>query len=300
MWSVPARRWPLTPRPRPERRAAARAGLRAALAVSLAALLAGCLPVERMFFYPDARSYTAPAQFGLAHEDVWLTAADGSRLHAWWLPARQQPAAGTVLHLHGNAANVSNHLPLVAWLPEQGFNVLMLDYRGFGRSEGRPTLDGVVEDAQAALRALRARPGVDADRLIVIGHSLGAATALRLLAADSAGVRLAVLDAPFASYRGIARDAAGGTALAPLLPLALPALPAEDRDPVTAAARLDLPLLILHGDADTVIPPAHSQQIAQAAKNAQLIVVPGAGHLQTFDDPQLRAQIARAMQAALR
>ncbi|MFN9211866.1 MAG: alpha/beta hydrolase [Betaproteobacteria bacterium] len=285
----------------PERRATARGvWLRAAIARSVAALLAGCLPVERLFFYPDARVYTTPAQFGLAHEDVWLTAADGSRLHAWWLPAKLQPALGTVLHLHGNAANVSNHLPLAAWLPAQGFNVLMLYYRGFGRSEGGPTLDGVVEDAQAALRALHARPGVDADRLIVIGHSLGAATALRLLAADSAGVRLAVLDAPFASYRGIARDAAGGTVLAPALPLALPALPDADKDPVTAAARLDLPLLILHGDADTVIPLHHSQQIAKAAKNAQSIVVPGAGHLQTFDDPRLRAQIVQAMQAALR
>jgi fermentation-respiration switch protein FrsA (DUF1100 family) len=278
----------------------ARGGLRAALAVSLAALLAGCLPVERMFFYPDARSYTAPAQFGLAHEDVWLTATDGSRLHAWWLPARQQPARGTVLHLHGNAANVSNHLPLAAGLPAQGFNVLMLDYRGFGRSEGQPTLDGVVEDAQVALRYLRGRPQVDGERLIVIGHSLGGATALRLLAIDAAGVRLAVLDAPFASYRGIARDAVGGGALAPLLPLALPALPAVDKDPVRAAARIELPLLIVHGDADTVIPLHHSQQIAAAAKNARLIVVPGAGHLRTFDDPQVQAQILQAMHTALR
>jgi hypothetical protein len=114
----------------------------------LALLLAGC--VERMFFYPDSAQYTRPEQFGLRHEDVSITTADGSRLHGWWLPAKGQ-ALGSVLHLHGNAANVSNHLPLVAWLPGTGFNVLMLDYRGFGRSEGRPTLDGVVDDAAAAL-----------------------------------------------------------------------------------------------------------------------------------------------------
>ena len=78
-----------------------------------------------------------------------LAAPDGTKLHAWFLPAGGT-ARGTVLHLHGNAANVSNHLPLVAWMPARGYNVLMLDYRGFGKSEGRPTLDGIVEDALAA------------------------------------------------------------------------------------------------------------------------------------------------------
>lgn len=288
------------PRRPPERRSALARLAVLALAATAAPPLYAWSPVESPFFYPDRHSYSTPAQFGLAHEDVWLTAADGSRLHGWWLPAAKQPALGSVLHLHGNAANVSNHLPLVAWLPAQGFNLLMLDYRGFGRSEGRPTLHGVVEDALVALRHLRSRPGVDGERLVVIGHSLGGATALRALAADRAGVRLAVLDAPFASYRGIARDAAGGTPLALLLPLARPTLPTADHDPVQAAARLDLPLLIVHGDADEVIPLHHSQQIAAAAPSARLIVVPGAGHLRTFDDLPTRTQIVQAMREAVR
>ena len=113
--------------------------------------------VERFFFYPDTLQYSKPAQFGLVAEDVWIAASDGSKLHAWFLPS-QGPARGTVLHLHGNAANVSNHLPLVAWLPARGFNLLTLDYRGFGRSQGTPSLDGVVDDAAAALAYLRTRP----------------------------------------------------------------------------------------------------------------------------------------------
>ena len=139
------------------------------------------------------------------------------------LPPRFLPASGTVkgtvLHLHGNAANVSNHLPLVAWLPARGYNVLMLDYRGFGRSEGKPTLDGIVQDALAALEYLRSRPDVDRDRLVVLGQSIGGATALRMLARDSAGVRLAVIDSSFPSYRGIARDATAGSPMAPLASL---------------------------------------------------------------------------------
>jgi uncharacterized protein len=130
--------------------------------------------VERFFFYPDTLQYSNPAQFGLVAEDVWMAASDGSRLHAWFLPSHG-PAKGTVLHLHGNAANVSNHLPLVAWLPARGFNLLTLDYRGFGRSQGTPSLDGVVDDAAAALAYLRTRRDVDSTRLIVVGQSLGGA-----------------------------------------------------------------------------------------------------------------------------
>jgi fermentation-respiration switch protein FrsA (DUF1100 family) len=277
--------------------ALARAGL-----VALAApVLAGCNMIEGMFFYPDRVQYTRPADYGLAHEDVTLTTADGVRLHAWWLPA-QGAASGTVLHLHGNAANVSNHLPLVAWLPRAGFNVLMLDYRGFGRSEGRPTLDGVLEDARSAIAYLRARRAVDASRLIVFGQSLGGATALRLLAEDAAGVRLAVIDSSFASYRGIARDAAlQSIVLAPFLPLALPLLPGADKDPVTALARIDVPLLFVHGRADRVIPFKHSERLFAAAKEPKrLIAIDRADHMEAVMRPDVQSQILAAMREAVR
>jgi fermentation-respiration switch protein FrsA (DUF1100 family) len=264
-----------------------------------ALLLAGC--VERMFFYPDSTQYAHPQRYGLQHEDVYITTADGVRLHGWWLPAKG-PALGTVLHLHGNAANVSNHLPLVAWLPAAGFNVLMLDYRGFGRSQGRPTLEGVVEDAAAALAYLRSRPDVDGSRLIVLGQSLGGATALRLLARDGDGVRLAVIEASFASYRGIARDAAlRSVVLAPLLPLALPSLPKAADDPVTALAAVRVPLLILHGTADEVIPFAHGERLAASAPaGSVLLPVEGGVHLESLQRADVRARVLEAMVAAVR
>ena len=161
----------------------ARIALRALFTGFLVIVLAGC--IERMFFYPDSVTYTTPAQLGVRAEDVQIVTADGSRLHGWFLPAVGN-AKGTVLHLHGNAANVSNHLPLVSWLPARGYNVLMVDYRGFGRSQGKPSLDGIVDDAAAALAYLRTRPDVDRRQLIVFGQSIGGATALRLLARDRA------------------------------------------------------------------------------------------------------------------
>jgi pimeloyl-ACP methyl ester carboxylesterase len=183
------------------------------LAAPFVPLLAGCSMVENFFFYPDAATYAQPAQFGLKHEDVFFRVPDGSRLHGWWLPALRQPALGSVLHLHGNAANITNHLPLAAWLPQAGYDVLMFDYRGFGRSEGRPSLHGVVDDAAAALAELRKRAHT-ADRLVLFGQSLGGATALRLLARDAQGVRAAIIDSAFSSYRQIARDAAAAPARA--------------------------------------------------------------------------------------
>jgi fermentation-respiration switch protein FrsA (DUF1100 family) len=280
---------------------AAAARVRALGLAAAASVLAGCTMIEGMFFYPDRVQYARPADYGLAHEDVALVTADGVRLHAWWLPA-QGAALATVLHLHGNAANVSNHLPLVAWLPRAGCNVLMLDYRGFGRSEGRPTLDGVLADARAALVHLRSRRGVDADRLVVFGQSLGGATALRLLAADAAGVRLAVIDSAFASYRGIARDVAlRSIVLAPLLPLAAALLPGPDKDPLTALARIDVPLVFVHGRADRVIPFAHSERLFAAAKAPKrLITVDDAEHLQAVMQAPVQSALVQAIREAVR
>ncbi len=266
-----------------------------------APLVSGCTVIEGMFFYPDRVEYTRPRDFGLAHEDVSIAGGDGSRLHGWWLPAASG-AAGTVLHLHGNAANISNHLPLVAWLPPAGFNVLMLDYRGFGESEGKPTLDGVVDDALAALRWLRKRPGVDAGRLVVLGQSIGGASALRMLAVDRAGVKLAVIDSAFASYRGIARDAAlQSVVLAPFVPLALPWLPPRERDPVAMLDRIDLPLLFLHGTADAVIPFKHSEQLFAAAHEPKrLIRVDGGEHMEALMRSRVQADVLGAMLEAVR
>jgi uncharacterized protein len=263
----------------------------------LVIVLAGC--IERMFFYPDSATYTTPAQLGVRAEDVRIVTADGSRLHGWFLPAVGN-AKGTVLHLHGNAANVSNHLPLVSWLPARGYNVLMVDYRGFGRSEGKPSLDGVVDDAAAALVYLRTRPDVDATRLIMFGQSIGGATALRLLARDARGVRLGVIDSAFASYRGIARDATAGGPLAPIAALTVGVLPGPDKDPITALKSIRVPLIFVHGARDTIIAAVNSEKLHAAASGSQHWSVPDAMHIMALGQPGAwREKLVQAMDAAV-
>jgi fermentation-respiration switch protein FrsA (DUF1100 family) len=275
---------------------------RRAVLVSLVAMstltLAGC--IERFFFYPDSARYASPEQLGLKAEDVRLAAADGSKLHAWFLPAGGT-AKGTVLHLHGNAANVSNHLPLVAWMPARGYNVLMLDYRGFGKSEGTPTLDGIVDDALAALAYLRTRADVDRDRLVVFGQSIGGATALRMLARDAGGVRLAIIDSSFPSYRGIARDATAGSPMAPLASLVASALPPPDKDPAAALKSIRVPLIFVHGTRDSVIPHANSDALHAASPGSQLWKIPDADHISALAFPgPWREKLVGAMDAAVR
>ena len=260
-------------------------------------VLAGC--IERMFFYPDSATYTTPAQLGVRAEDVQIVTADGSRLHGWFLPAVES-VKGTVLHLHGNAANVSNHLPLVSWLPPRGYNVLMVDYRGFGRSQGKPSLDGIVDDAAAALAYLRTRPDVDSSKLIILGQSIGGATALRLLARDSAGIRLAVIDSAFASYRGIARDATAGSPLAPVAALTVGVLPGPDKDPLTALKSIRIPLIFVHGARDSIIPAANSEKLPAAASGSQHWSVPDAMHIMALGQPgSWREKLVQAMDAAV-
>ncbi len=270
----------------------------ALVSVIVVTMLAGC--IERMFFYPDSATYTTPAQLGVRAEDVQIVTADGSRLHGWFLPAVGN-AKGSVLHLHGNAANVSNHLPLVSWLPARGYNVLMVDYRGFGRSEGKPSLDGIVDDAAAALAHLRKRPDVDAARLVVLGQSIGGATALRMLARDPAGVRLAVIDSAFASYRGIARDATSGGPLAPIAALTAGVLPGQDKDPITALKSIQVPLIFVHGARDSIIPPANSERLHAAKPGSQHWSVPDAMHIMALAQPgSWREKLVQAMDAAVR
>ncbi len=261
-------------------------------------MLTGC--IERMFFYPDSVTYTTPAQLGVRADDVQIVTADGSRLHGWFLPAVGK-AKGTVLHLHGNAANVSNHLPLVAWLPARGYNVLMVDYRGFGRSQGKPSLDGIVEDAAAALAYLRMRTDIDQTRLIVLGQSIGGATALRLLARDANGVRLAVIDSAFASYRGVARDATAGGPLAPVAAMTTGLLPGPDKDPITALKSINVPLIFVHGKRDSIIDAVNSERLHAAAAGSQHWTVPDAMHIMALAQPgSWREKLVQALDEAVR
>lgn len=260
-----------------------RARCRAVLLLLVLVWLPGCAGV---FFQPMKEHVLEPADHGIQYEDIWFASMDGVDLHGWFLPATTAQAEGTVLFLHGNAENISTHVAAVAWLPERGFNVFLFDYRGYGRSEGRPDLAGVHRDAEAALRRLSTLPGVDTDRVIVFGQSLGGAVAITLVAEAGHvyGVQGVAADSPISSYRGIVREKLGDFWLTWPLQWPLSWTVTTDFDPVRHVASVSpIPLLVLVGERDTIVPPHHGQRLYRAAEPpAEIRQATGAGHIQSL------------------
>jgi hypothetical protein len=257
----------------------------------LALALAGC---TGLIFHPMRELVLTPDQIGLDYQEVEFEAADGVRLHGWFLPART-PRRGSILFLHGNAENISTHIASVAWLPAQGFDVLLFDYRGYGRSEGSPSLAGLQLDFEAALATLLARPEIDPERIVVFGQSLGASLAITALAASPRRrqVHALVIEGAFTSFRELAREKLGGFWLT--WPLQVPlGLTIDDHyRPIDAIGELaPMPILIVHGEEDGVVPPHHALALYEAARRPKTLwLVPGAGHISAFATPANRAEL---------
>ena len=257
----------------------------------------GCTP---LFFHPTREHVLTPDQVGLAWRDVWFESADGVRLHGWFLPA-EGPSKGTVLFLHGNAQNISTHLGGVAWLPGRGYNVFLLDYRGYGSSAGVPDLDGLHRDAAAALTATFGLDDVDPTRVVLFGQSLGGAIAIDTLAVspDKARVRALIVEGAFAGYRRIAREVLSRTWLTWPLQGPLSLTVADDYDPERAIASIaPVPVLIIQGEDDAIVDPGHARDLYAAANQPKALwLVPGAPHIAALRTPAMRDRFVAWLEA---
>lgn len=212
---------------------------------------------SRLIFFPDYpgrlegdwHPRTLPVQ------DVWLTASDGTRLHAWWIP--HDKAQFTFLAFHGNAANITNRTPVYEFLRDLPANVLALEYRGYGRSEGRPSEAGLYRDADAAYQYLVTTKGTDPKSIVSFGQSLGTTVAARLAAHREVGG--VILEAPFPSAARLARQ----------LFWFLPGVSLLVQSQFNTRARLQeitAPILIVHCTQDPVIPFHFGQEVYSAAR----------------------------------
>lgn len=256
----------------------------AVAAIALLLPLGGC--VERYYFYaPDNVSYVTPVARGLAYEDVRFPSADGIMLSGWFLPAKGK-RLGTVAYFHGNNKNISWHLRYVEWLPSYGYDVLLFDYRGYGRSEGIPTPRGVHDDCVAALTYLRNRPDIDTNRLVVFGQSLGGSYALSALASmPRTGILAAVVEGAFASHREIARDKIASYSLPEAIRHGIVDLMIGDAHDAVSALRSinDIPVLVIHNADDEVVPYRHAKLLHSANPSQTILwTVPAGRHLDTF------------------
>ena len=257
--------------------------------------LNGC---SSLLFYPEPGLPFTPDKAGLQYRDVSLTTADGVKLHAWWLPAKEGVAVkGTVLHLHGNGGNLAAHLGGSWWLPKQGYQVLLLDYRGYGLSEGEPGLPQVYQDIDAAFTWLDQAPQVQGTPLIVLGQSLGGAMALHYLAEHpqrQAQLKALVLDGVPASYREVGQFALSTAWLTWPFQVPLSWLVPDADSAIRAMPQVNaVPKLIYHSIDDPIVPLSNGIRLYQAAPPPKVLQLTRGGHVQTFADPVWRTVMLR-------
>lgn len=221
----------------------------------------------RYFYFPDRVAYGTPADADRAYEDIRFPSADGTQLAGWFMPAPGK-ARATVVHLHGNAQNMSAHWPYAEWLLDHGFNVFAFDYRGYGNSQGSPEPCGILQDAIAALDYLRSRDA--SSKLCVFGQSLGAMLAIAAAAINPRNIAAVLAEAPVHSYSAWAEDQ---------MPEKELVLDDEHCASRHIAALSPIPLLLMHSPADRVVPYAHSEQLVTlAGEPKQLITIPNGEH----------------------
>jgi uncharacterized protein len=247
-------------------------------------MLSGCMHV---FFYPLRPLVLNPAQLGLSYEDIYFHSADGTKLHGWFFPAKTQPVKGTFIQLHGNAENISTHFRSLVWVIEHGYHLFTFDYRGYGRSAGEVSIEGALDDVLAAIVQARQLAALEGgERLILYGQSLGGALLLYVAGtmADRADIAVVIADSAFSSYQTLARDILASHWLTFLLqPLAY-VLVSDRYAPQHVLAEISpVPLLVIHGERDEIIPVQHGQQIYDRAKAPKWFwKLEGVGHIQSM------------------
>jgi len=246
--------------------------MKGSLVFVCAMFLSGCLVEEKFIFFPVAEIERTPKSVGLVFDDVFFTTADGVRLNGWFAP--YAGARTTLLWFHGNAGNISHRVDGMKLLHDKvKADVFIVDYRGYGRSEGTVSEKGTYEDARAALRYLRTRKDLDPKNIAFFGQSLGAAVATELAAGENC--LALILEAPFVSIREMAR------VVFPFLPIG-PLLRTR-YDVAEKIKEVKAPILVLQGDRDDVIPVEQGKKVFAAAPSPkEFFAIRGAGHNDTF------------------
>jgi uncharacterized protein len=209
---------------------------------------------HRMIFFPDYPNRLEGDWHPrtLNPEDVWLTAADGTKLHAWWISS---PAAKfTFLAFHGNASNIANRASTYEFLRDTPANILAVEYRGYGHSEGKPSEGGLYIDAEAAYQFLVSTKHVDPKSIVSYGQSLGTVVAANVAAHHNVGGL--ILEAPVPSASRVASKI--------FLP-GLSLLVQSQFDTLSELKHVTAPVMVVHCTKDPVLPFQFGQEVYNAA-----------------------------------
>ena len=259
------------------------------LALATLVTAAGCMSMDSFLFNPESvdeyhwdevdpqldgeLTDAHPSLVGPADRFEGFTEADGQKVH--YVFARRPGATDTIFYSHGNRKHLGRYWDRVELMWQLGYHVMIYDYPGYGRSEGEPSEAGIYANAAAVLELLPTMPEVDTARVWFFGYSLGGAPAYELAARAEPGQALAPLglitEAAFCSVATLVQDGA-------FLDIPPSYVASFEFDNCAKAATLTLPVLLIHGAADTFLVPRHAQLLADQIANHELIIVPGGAH----------------------
>jgi hypothetical protein len=232
----------------------------------------GCL--SQAVYHPSREIRGTPADLGLFYEWVALETGDGARLSAWWVPA--DSPRGVLLFCHGNAGNISDRLDSIRIFNRLGLSVFIFDYRGYGRSSGHPSEQGIYRDAEAAWNYLTQVRQKDPHEIVVFGRSLGGSIAAWV--SQVYKPQVLILESTFSSLREAARDRLPGIFVRLLVP--------DQYRTVQYLTMVHCPVLILHSREDEIIPFRHGEALYAAASEPKEFVEIHGSHNRGFLDSQ--------------
>lgn len=228
--------------------------------------------IENFFvFFPESDFEITPNDMGLIYREARFRTEDNVKLHGWFFPLEND--APVILFFHGNAGNISHRLDNIRLLLARGLQVFIFDYRGYGKSEGKPSELGLYRDGTAAYDYLVSGEGIEADRIVCFGRSLGATVAIEV--ALKRPVRSIIIESGFTSIRGMARSMFPVSLLSPILPASY--------NNLEKIKEIDVPKLIIHGDRDNLVPFAMGNELYEASGGPKYFYkINGAGHNDTY------------------
>ncbi|TAL36884.1 MAG: alpha/beta hydrolase [Spirochaetes bacterium] len=240
------------------------------IVVCLAACISSCSCASGLVYFPDTKVTVTPAVAGLAFQAVRVRTADKVTIAAWWLP--HEAARATVLFCHGNAGNISHRLDQLKIFHGLGLNVLIFDYRGYGESEGSPSEEGTRRDAEAAWEWCTGTMGISPRDMIIYGHSLGGAVAVRL-ASEKTAAGL-IVDSSFTSVADVASRHVPG-----VLARGLFGGMYDSRETI---ARVRCPVLVMHSPEDEIIPYEMGEELFRVAREPKRFFKSRGSHNSAF------------------
>lgn len=243
--------------------------LRTVLLAYLVLVLLAFVAQRRLIFPATRDVYRNPAAYGWEYEEVFLP-VHGKVTQLWFIPCEN--ARGTFLISHGNAGNIANRLETADLFHSMGFNVLLYDYGGYGKSTGKPSEKRCCADARAAWRYLTEDRGIPPEQIVLFGRSLGGAVSADLACQVSA--RAVILESTFLSTPRLAQK------LYPFLPAKF--LVRHKFDTAQKMPRIDTPLLVIHSPEDEIVPFRHGRKLYELANEPKQFLEIHGGHNEGF------------------